>query len=79
MPNLSNSRLPADLRSIAGMTIAEVEEINALRRQRATIQTRLDNLPKKQSEYEEAIQKTKDGEAEIIAGARARTPASTPV
>lgn len=73
-----NTRIPADLRAIKGMELGEIEKINGLRRDRASIQTRLDNLPAKQKEYEADIQKTKDDEAAIIAAARARTPVPPP-
>lgn len=78
MTKATKTQIPADLREIKTLTLDEIEKVNALRRDRRSIQTRLDNLPKKKEEYEADIKKNEAEEQTILDAARAKMPPPAP-
>ena len=78
MARTTNTQIAADLRGIKTLTLDEIERINTLRRDRKSLQTRLDNLPVKKTEYETAILQTEEDEEKILVAAKARMPAAQP-
>ncbi len=78
MSKSTKTQIPADLREIKTLMLSDIEKVNALRRDRRSIQTRLDNLPAKKTEYETEIQKNLDEEKAILTTARAAMPPAAP-